>query len=126
MLKFSELQNLSGAELLSKVEPVSAKLVPELVSKGILNANGVTKIKGFSTEDMDLEYTVEGNKLFCTEEDGDISQDYVIGLLENGFKVVNLKSESCANIEIKSIEDNTLSCSSCFVFLSQVDMFDMD
>lgn len=126
MLKFSELQNLSGADLLAKIEPVSAKLVPELVSKGILNANGVTKLV---TDDMfstELEYTVDGNKLFANV-DGNISQDYVISVFENGFNVVNLESESCANIEIESQEGNVLNCDDCcFVPLCQVDMFDME
>lgn len=121
MLKFSELQNLSGAELLSKVEPVSAKLVPELVSKGILNANGVTKIKG----DRTFDYTVKDDKLFY-KDNGMEGQDYVIGLIENGFKVVDVASETCSVIEIESIEDNTINCTNAFVFLCQVDMFDME
>lgn len=126
MLKFSELQNLSGADLLAKIEPVSAKLVPELVSKGILNANGVTKLV---TDDMfstELEYTVDGTNLL-SNVDGNISQDYVISVFENGFNVVNLESESCANIEIESQEGNVLNCDDCcFVPLCQVDMFDME
>lgn len=126
MLKFAELQNLSGADLLAKIEPISAKLVPELVSKGVLNANGITKLVSDDMFSESLEYTVDGNKLFANV-DGNISQDYVISVFENGFNVVNLESESCANIEIESQEGNVLNCDDCcFVPLCQVDMFDME
>lgn len=47
-------------------------------------------------------------------------------LKANGFNVVDVENGTCANIEIESIEGNTVKCSNAFIYLNQVDMFDME
>lgn len=126
MLKFSELQNLEGVELISKVEGVSSKLVKELVSKGVLQAKGKTILKGLEIDSPELVYTVEGGKLFATYG-GKTYEDYVIGITPNSIKVVSGSSiPECANIEIESVDGNVLNCRGGFALLCQVDMFDME
>lgn len=53
-------------------------------------------------------------------------EEYVVGLIGDGFNVVSADGLECANIYVNSVGENVVNCDGGFVFLCQVDLFDME
>lgn len=106
MLDVKELKGLSCLEVENKVKPISAKLVPMLVDRGILKANKGVLFKSGSMYNLDLEYSVMGGSLNC-ECEGATSKEYVVAITEDGFNVVSLNGSSAFYGELKILSQDT-------------------
>lgn len=102
MLTIKDLKGLSYVEVENKVKPVSAKLVPMLVERGILKANKGVLFESNNMYNLNMKYTVEDTTLICDCEGGNCIE-YVIGINDNGFNVISLDANSMCYGEIKVV-----------------------
>lgn len=92
MFNVKELKGLSNEEVLNRVKPISTKLVPMLIKKGLLKENGSVSYISNNMHNIDVVYTVKGVDLWV-ECEGVKGREYVVGITDGGFNVVFLADD---------------------------------
>lgn len=123
MLKLNDLSKLSSEVLEAKVSEVSAILVPKIVDRGIVKANGNMEFKSNSLNCLDISISVlKGAYLSCSCE-GVSNTEYVISVSENGFNTVSILDDGtviCNEYNVESISENSIVYNGDSVMLSDI------
>lgn len=123
MLKFNDLTRLSYGELESKVIEASGILVPKLVDRGIVKANGSIEFKSSSMNCLDLSISVLNGVFLNSNCEGCTNTEYVISLTEKGFNTVSIYDDGnvmCTEYNIESICEDKVVYNGDSIMLSDI------